>query len=248
VRDTNSKLADLHLTTNEFTKKHLLNLGEPENLIRVIGCPSLDVITEVQKHDKLIDITNIDLAGVGCNFDLKSEFGIIMFHPDTLNDNENLIWVKEIIDSIEKSEIFWFWFWPNPDHGTSAISKEIRKSRENGKLKRVKFIINLKPEIFVKLALTAKLMLGNSSFGIREASFIGLPVINLGKRQFGRQRASNVLDLDCADQAPLLFKEISKQIDKKFEKSFIYGDGNSGTKAATVIGSWQPSIKLRKVE
>ena len=248
IRDTNSKMADLHLTTNEFTKINLIEMGEPEHLIQVIGCPSLDVVSQVQESGGSLNFTNADLSGVGCNFELSSNFGIIMFHPDTLNEIENLAWVKEIIESIEKSNIFWFWFWPNPDHGTSAISKEIRKSRENGKLERVKFIINLQPEIFVKLALKAKIMIGNSSFGIREASFIGLPVINLGKRQIGRQRASNVLDLDNAEQASLLFDEINKQINKTFKKSFLYGDGNSGMKAAAIIGSWLPTIKLRKLE
>lgn len=247
IRDTNSKLADFHLTTNEFTKKRLVEIGEPEDLIRVVGCPSIDIVNDVMNLKDRIQLTQEELSGVGNNFDLKSKYGIVMFHPDTLNESQNMIWIKEIINSIEISGINWFWFWPNPDHGTNSISKEIRHSREVGKLERVKFIINLPPEKFVQLVCNSKIMVGNSSFGIRESSFLGLPVVNIGKRQNGRQRSLNVIDLEDSTRSSELSSIIKSNLENTYPQSTLYGDGTSGFKAAKCIGEWVPKVKIRKI-
>lgn len=243
IRDTNSKLADLHLTTNQITAQRLLSIGESAELVKIVGCPSLDIVNEIKKSPDNC-LMNEDLIGVGNNFSIDQKFGIIMFHPDTLNEPENILWTKALIEMVEKSDLNWFWFWPNPDHGTNSISKEIRRSRESGNLKKVKFIINLPPENFVKLTLKSSLLVGNSSFGIREASYIGLPVINLGNRQAGRQRAENVLDIVNSKMVEKL-NNLESIINSKFESSNIYGSGNSGLLAAQIIGNWQPRIKKR---
>lgn len=243
VRDTNSKLADLHLTTNQVTAERLKNIGESHEIIKIVGCPSLDIVNEIWKSPT-DSLRNEDLIGVGNSFSIDQKFGIIMFHPDTLNEPENILWTKALINMVEKSNLNWFWFWPNPDHGTNSISKEIRKSRESGNLQKVKFIINLPPENFVKLVLKSTLLVGNSSFGIREASYIGLPVINLGDRQSGRQRAENVLDISSLTMADKL-NNLEVIINSKFESSHIYGSGNSGLLAAQIIGKWQPRIKTK---
>lgn len=243
VRDTNSKLADLHLTTNQVTAQRLIDIGEPDEIIEIVGCPSLDIVNEIRKSSDN-SLRNEDLIGVGNNFSIDQKFGIIMFHPDTLNELENILWTMALIEMVEKSNLNWFWFWPNPDHGTNSISKEIRRSRESGNLQNVKFIINLPPENFVKLILKCSLLVGNSSFGIREASYIGLPVINLGNRQAGRQRAENVLDIANPKMVNQL-NDLEIIINSKFESSHIYGSGNSGLLAAQVIGKWQPRIKKK---
>lgn len=243
VRDTNSKLADLHLTTNQVTAQRLIDIGEPNEIIEIVGCPSLDIVNEIRKSSDN-SLGNEDLIGVGNNFSIDQKFGIIMFHPDTLNELENILWTMALIEMVEKSNLNWFWFWPNPDHGTNSISKEIRKSRESGNLQNVKFIINLPPENFVKLILKCSLLVGNSSFGIREASYIGLPVINLGNRQAGRQRAENVLDIANPKMVDKL-NDLEIIINSKFESSHIYGSGNSGLLAAQIIGKWQPRIKKK---
>jgi UDP-N-acetylglucosamine 2-epimerase len=169
-----------------------------------------------------------------------------MFHPDTLEGKQTIDWVNSIIQVIEKSSMKWLWFWPNPDHGTNLVSKSLRRFREAGKLQNVRFVINLPPEQFITLALKSKLMIGNSSFGIREASFIGLPVINLGTRQSGRQRASNVVDIQ-EPNATELGAKVQEQIKARFLSSSIYGTGNAGKVSAKIISEWVPKIKSRRV-
>jgi len=245
IRDTNSKLADIHLTTNDVTAKRLIDMGENPDLIHVVGCPSIDLVLNTIKKPQQIRSSD-ELGGVGAIFDLKSKFGIIMFHPDTFNEKDSLAWIDSIIDLIGTSKINWFWFWPNPDHGTNIISKQIRRAREQGILKNVRFVINLEPESFISLANYSKILIGNSSFGIREASFLGLPVINLGQRQKGRQRGANVFDIESVQGSKELFQVFSQNSkDEKLVSSFLYGDGNSGKRAAAILSSWKPTLKIR---
>ena len=195
--------------------------------------------------NKPIEISE-PLAGVGAEISISSDFGIVMFHPDTLEGKQTIDWVSSLIQVIEKSSMKWFWFWPNPDHGTNLVSKTLRRNREAGKLQNVRFIINLPPEQFITIALKSKLMIGNSSFGIREASFIGLPVINLGKRQSGRQRASNVVEVQEANTQELELK-VQEQTKAKYPSSNLYGTGSAGKKSAEIISNWVPKIKSRGV-
>lgn len=241
IRDVNSKLADLHLTTNYDTKKYLENMGENPDSIFIVGCPSIDIVKEVISKPLP---TFQNLGGVGKEIDVNSEYGIVMFHPDTLEPQSTLEWAKAITDVIDNSHLQWFWFWPNPDHGTNLTSKVLRTAREQGKLKNVRFIINIPPEQFIELACKASIMVGNSSFGIREASFIGLPVLNIGNRQSGRQRASNVTDMPKPRKTEFEFK-IQHLSKVRFPKSEIYGSGNAGRLSAEIISSWSPKIKSR---
>ena len=213
----------------------------------MVGCPSIDIVAEVSRQPfNASDVDSSDLGGVGANFSLASDFGMIMFHPDTLNHNENVEWARQLINLTQSSRFNWIWFWPNPDHGSHEISHEIRKARELGSLSNIRFIVNLTPEDFVKLALWAKTLIGNSSFGIREASFIGLPVVNIGKRQSGRQKAANVLDVANIISFDNLQIIVDQHIKNgRFDRSTLYGAGDSGRQASTAILNWVPAIKIR---
>jgi UDP-N-acetylglucosamine 2-epimerase len=96
----------------------------------------------------------------------------------------------------------------------------------------------------VNLAIHAGIMIGNSSFGIRESSYIGLPVINLGNRQRNRQRGPNVVDLETPSPQDLA-ATIRKNLGSRMASSNIYGDGSAGIRAAKAISEWCPRIKKR---
>ena len=244
VRNANSKLADLHITTNTETATNLISMGESESKIVIAGCPSIDLILQATNTPNLKIVDSNEIIGVGENFSLLDSFGVIMFHPDTANYQENITWIKNLIEMAHASKMKWFWFWPNPDHGTSAISKMIRHARETSLLTNVKFVINVEPDVFINVMKKAKVLIGNSSFGIREASYLGLPVLNLGKRQAGRQKSKNVIDVLDPEMANLL-KAVEQMVGKKFEKSTIYGDGRAGYIAALAISKWSPTTKLK---
>jgi UDP-N-acetylglucosamine 2-epimerase len=168
-----------------------------------------------------------------------------MFLPDTLNLSKTELHLGLIIETIKlRNEIQWVWFWPNSDHGSSNITKQMRLFRESNFGKQVKFLVNVLPEIFVELANRSSFILGNSSFGIREASFLGLPAINIGARQKCRQRATNVIDL----LDPERFEELSKAIDVslavgRYAPSEMYGNGFAGVNGARHLLKWRPQVQ-----
>jgi UDP-hydrolysing UDP-N-acetyl-D-glucosamine 2-epimerase len=240
IRNANSKLADLHLTTNENSAKRLQQLGEKSGDIKIIGCPSIDIIFErIRKSTKPL-LESSSYGGVGANFPTGSDYGIIMFHPDTLQISENNLWLDYIIDMSQNSKMNWFWFWPNVDFGGDFMSKKIRVVREASKFNNIRFIKNLSPDNFIDLAISAKIMVGNSSFGIRESSAIGLPCLNLGHRQNERERAGNVFDI----AVPCDLREVVVRFASKgFKQSTIYGNGNASKLGAEVLSMWTPKLK-----
>jgi UDP-hydrolysing UDP-N-acetyl-D-glucosamine 2-epimerase len=242
IRDANSKLADFHLTTNSYTYSNLIKLGENKDNIRIIGCPSVDLVKNRLSTGSPLKRYASDYGGVGDDFNTDSEFGLILFHPDTFDSKCNLEWVNEILKLTYVSDLNWFWFWPNTDFGSGEISKLLRTARENGSNSKVRYLINLPPEDFIDLSINSKILIGNSSFGIREASYLGLPVINLGNRQKGRQRADNVLDIY---EPTSIYSDFKKQIGRIFESSDLYGNGNSGKLGAEALNLWLPRIKTR---
>ena len=103
IRDANTKLADFHLTTNSITAARLVDMGEREENIKIVGCPSIDLLLEENETSLGVNFkTSADLGGVGSNFSLSNSFGIIMFHPDTLNQDQNVEWAKQLINLSQK--------------------------------------------------------------------------------------------------------------------------------------------------
>lgn len=242
VRDANTKLADLHLTTNYKTRDYLVSIGERKDLIRVVGCPSIDIVKTMMEKMESWNIEEI--KGVGTTISFEDNYGIIMFHPDTLNEHSNQLWIDSIIETVTDTNFKWFWFWPNPDYGTEGISKALRFAREQNLLQNVHFVVNVTPDVFAKMALKASIMIGNSSFGIREGSFIGLPVINLGSRQSNRQRGPNVLDILHPSTVELK-RWVLEHFGKRLPGTNIYGDGKAGITAAREIANWTPTLKTK---
>lgn len=240
IRDANTKLADLHLTTNSLSKDRLLSLGERPSLIHIIGCPSIDLVVETLAKESGFRVS--DVPGVGADIDNGDTFGIVMFHPDTLNETENMFWLGKIIEFVETSSHKWIWFWPNSDHGNTLISKELRRQRERGKLSNVRFVINLPPEDFILLANLSLAIVGNSSFGIREASFLGIPALNLGKRQSGRQVSKNVISIDEQANSDRM-SEVYGVERSDVGVDTLYGDGTAGFLATQILAKWEPKLK-----
>ena len=89
----------------------------------------------------------------------------------------------------------------------------------------------------------SKCVVGNSSSGIREASFLGVPTVNIGTRQSDRERGPNVIDVGYEKKD--ILRSIMKQIGKRYKKSFIYGKGNAGRKIAKIISNTKFKISKK---
>ena len=133
------------------------------------------------------------------------------------------------------------WLWPNNDAGSNMLTKKIRSLREKNKKLKVNFFINFEVEDYLRLINKCKCLIGNSSSGIRESSFLGIPVVNIGERQKLRERGDNVID-SSVDSNKILqsIKIITK---KRIRKTKLYGDGNSNKKIINVLKKIDLSTK-----
>ncbi|SKB59956.1 UDP-N-acetyl-D-glucosamine 2-epimerase, UDP-hydrolysing [Salegentibacter holothuriorum] len=236
VRHANTKLADIHLVASKDARERVIKLGEiPEKVINT-GCPSIDLAKEILESPKL-DFDPIEkYGGVGSKLDWKTGYIVVMQHPVTTEYQEAKAHITETLKAIKKLDLPTFWFWPNVDAGSDGTSNGIRTFREIEKPKNIHFFKNMEPKDFLRLLKNSKALVGNSSVGLRECAYLGVPVVNIGNRQFRRIRAKNVTDVNYN------LNEILKATEKSittnhFESSEIYGKGNSGKYIAEILAT-----------
>lgn len=237
VRHANTKLADLHMVASEDAKQRVLKMGENPNMVFNTGCPSIDIANEI-KNNATLDFDPIEkYGGVGVDINWKKEgYLVVMQHPVTTEYKTARKDVEETLHAIHELNIPTFWFWPNVDAGSDGTSSGIRSFREIHQPKNIHFFKNMEPNDFLKLLVNSKCLVGNSSVGIRECSYLAVPVVNIGTRQNRRERGSNVLDT-IYDK-----NEIIKSVKDRISTSDIvseniYGDGMSGQKIADILAN-----------
>lgn len=241
VRHANTKLADVHLVSSEDARKRVLKLGEDENSIFNTGCPSIDLVREIENEINVDFDPMLKYGGVGPKIDWRSGYIVVMQHPVTTEYQNAKKQILETLNAVKELNIPTFWFWPNVDAGSDGTSNGIRSFRELEKPENIHFFKNMEPMDFLRLLKGAKALVGNSSAGIRECSYLGLPVINIGNRQNKRMRATNVADVAYDRNEIALAIEKAIQI-RNYEKSEIYGSGNSGKKIAEILSTMKLSF------
>lgn len=240
VRHANTKLADIHFVTSEDAKNRVIKMGENEHYVFNTGCPSIDLAAQVQQKPKLDFDPFQKYGGVGASFPLEEGYIVVMQHPVTTEYNQAKTDVTKTLEVIDKIGVPTFWFWPNVDAGADGTSNGIRSYREKHNPKNIRFFKNMEPNDFLRLLVNGKCLIGNSSVGIRECSFLGVPVVNIGTRQNRRLRGENVIDVSY-DKKEIL-DAITHQLETpKDESSTIYGKGDSGQKIADILSD----IELR---
>ena len=237
VRHAVSKLADIHLVASEQAKERLIKMGEEQDRIYVTGCPSIDIAKdvkeEVDKYGTSFDPIEMQ-SGVGSAWKDHSRYIVVMLHPVTTQIASAKFQTEEVLKAVESLDCQIYWFWPNVDAGSNAVSSVIRHHRELGITKNIYFIKNLKPEDFLKLLYKSICIVGNSSVGIRECSYLGVPAVNIGDRQKGRDLGRNVIDVE-EYSSDRIIDAIKKAESMPHNSDDIYGNGNAGQRIADVI-------------
>lgn len=240
VRHAITKLSDYHFAASESAEKRIHLLGEEQSSIYNTGCPSIDLASEVLENPK-IDFNLFEkYGGVGAEFDVNEDYLVVMQHPVTNEYQESKNQIVETLTAINELNIPTFWFWPNVDAGSDGTSKGIRSFREKNRINNIHFFKNMEPTDFLKLLSNSKSLIGNSSVGIRECAYLGVPVVNIGSRQQRRDRGYNVIDVDYKSE------EIKNAITKwikagRPKKSLVYGGGDAGLKIADKLSE----VKLK---
>ena len=233
VRHAVTKLSNLHLVATERAKKIVKLMGEnPKNVFNV-GCPSIDLIKKIN-FKKKIDLSKYKY-GVGHKLDLSQPYIVILLHPVTTDYLRNLDLINNVLKTVLKLRTQVVWLWPNNDAGANFLTKKIRSFREKNKEIKINFFTNLETEDYLKLIKNSECLVGNSSSGIRESSFLCVPTVNIGERQYLRERGNNVIDVQ--EKSEKIFDAIKKISQKKIKKSHLYGAGNTSKKIVKILSS-----------
>lgn len=243
VRHAVTKLSNLHFVCTELAAERVLRMGEESSTIFVTGCPSIDLAAEV-----LIDPTlNFDpferYGGVGVPVDLSNGYLVVMQHPVTTEYEMARKHVTETLYAVQDIGLPTLWFWPNVDAGSGGSSNGIRTFRERENPSNIHFFKNMAPTDFLRLIRNSSSLVGNSSVGIRECSFLGVPVVNIGSRQAGRERGSNVLDVDC-DRFEITAAIRHHRRNGCYPNNRLYGDGHAGKRIAQLLS--EEPLKIEK--
>jgi UDP-hydrolysing UDP-N-acetyl-D-glucosamine 2-epimerase len=244
VRHAVTKLADLHFVATEKSAERVIRMGEEPSSVFVTGCPSVDLALSIKENPALNFDPFEKSRGVGPSFDLSDGYLVVGQHSVTTEHEEARQQITETLFAVHESNVPAFWYWPNVDAGSDGTSKGIRVFREMNRDARIHFFISLDPEDFLRLACNSLCLVGNSSVGIRECSSLGLSVVNIGSRQQGRERGSNVKDVAC-DRREILEAIRAQLANGRYESEFIYGDGKAGEKIAALLAECELRVEKR---
>ena len=234
VRHAVTKLADLHLVSTAGAAERVIRMGEPPATVHVTGCPSIDLACETLGSPALDFDPYAKYGGVGAGMDLSGGYVVVLQHPVTTEHELARAHVTETLHAVRDTGLPTLWFWPNPDAGSDGTSGGIRRFRELEKPANIHFFKNMAPEDFLRLVYHSRCLIGNSSMGIRECSFLGVPVVNIGSRQLGRDRGRNVVD--SAYSRDEIGRALAGHLaNGRYPSDPLYGDGRAGPRIAGVL-------------
>jgi len=243
VRHAVTKLAHLHFATNELSKERILKMGEiPENVYNV-GSPDAEFLNSQDLTFNPNEIWKGGTIGVGERPDLSKKYLIIIQHPVTTEHKKSKEQTEETIKAIHELKMPTIWIWPNVDAGTDELSKAVRVYRENTEQNHIQFVRFLDPNLFAKLLKNAACIVGNSSAGIKESSFLGTPAVNIGTRQQGRLKDKNVIDVshDSEEIKEAILKQIKNG---NYNQSELYFKPDTSKQIANTLA--ESKIKVQK--
>lgn len=186
------------------------------------GCPSIDLALRASKEAR---VKPSEIGGAGAAMDRSLPLVVWLQHPVTTELADIPAQWMATAQALERGCYDVLSFWPSQDAGADAIAKSLRCSQD-----RWHTVRNLPPMRFLKLLTQAAVVVGNSSAGIRECAALGVPVVNIGTRQQGRERAANVIDVP--HDAGAIYAAIETQRQRRYDPSPLYGDGRSGRRIA----------------
>ncbi len=247
VRHAVTKLADLHFVSTDKAAERVIRMGEEPAKVFVTGCPSIDLAVEVLERPEMDFDPFVKYGGVGASVDLSGGYLVVLQHPVTTEYEEAREQAMETLHAVsEVAEIGLpaLWFWPNVDAGSDGTSNAIRSFRELHNPRNIHYFKNMEPTDFLRLLVGSRCLVGNSSVGIRECSYLGVPTVNIGSRQSGRERGHNVIDVDHRREA--IVAAIRRHLeDGRRESDLIYGHGRAGERIAELLASQPLSIEKR---
>lgn len=221
-RHCNTKLCSAHLVSSEDAKRRVLCMGEAEEAVHVIGSPELDVhgrpsgvsIDQVRKRYEI----------------LESDYGICVFHPVTSETSTIAIQAQSLFSTLERSGRYFVVILPNNDPGASDIFTVINALPDS----QFRRIPSMRFIYFSELLKNAQLVIGNSSVGVREAPFLGIPSLDIGTRQSRRSQTDSLFHADALD-VDRITSFLKGEWGKRYRPYQGFGSGLASEKFTTLL-------------
>ena len=181
ARHAITKLSNIHFAATEKSASRIKQMGENPDNIFVVGAPGLDSIMKSKD--------NVDKNYLLNKYKINKDFVLILQHPVSLEVDDSAFQIQQTLDAVMSTDYQVILVYPNADAGGRAMIDKINEYD-------VDAYKNIPHDDFIGLLSLASALIGNSSSGIIESSSFKLPVINIGTRQSGREKAENVIDVD----------------------------------------------------
>jgi UDP-hydrolysing UDP-N-acetyl-D-glucosamine 2-epimerase len=221
ARHAISKFTHYHFPSTHRSAEYLIRMGESPETILTVGCPSSDIARTL---DRTLRPEVVNSGGNGALIDVTRPYLLVLFHPTTTEYGGEAGQMEEILEALGGLATQCILLWPNIDAGSDRISKAIRVFRDQTKITWLRTLTNLTPENYLKVLANAACAVGNSSSFVRDAGFLGTPVVLVGNRQDGRETDEHVV------ATPPVAAEIEAAVrwqlaHGRYAPSALYGDG-----------------------
>ena len=229
IRDAVTSLSSLHCVCTPAAAMRVYALTGDYARIRVTGCPSIDLAHQVKDEPP---VTRHELGGVGPDVDPEGPFLTLLQHPVT-SEPDSYGQMQTTLEALGQIHVPLIAFWPGEDAGQEGSAKALRDWRESHAYHSVRYVKTLPPKRFLKLLTQTRCLVGNSSASVREGSYLGVPAVVIGTRQFGRERASNVVEVP--HDVARIRAAVDYQRLRRYPSSALYGRGDAAQKIAEVV-------------
>jgi len=235
VRHSVTKMATYHFPATDAYRARIIQMGEDPGRVFNFGAPGLDQI-----HRKK-PMTRRALEKV-LDFDLTGRVAIVTYHPVTLYSGSSVGTVKNIVESLERTGLRAVFTKANADSDGIRINRYISEICA-AQPKKYKFFDNLGQDVYLSCLKRLDLMIGNSSSGLIEAPTQKIPVVNIGRRQDGRVKAGNVIDVDVSAAGILrgvelaLSGDFARRLVDVINPYDLHGDGKTSFRIKEALKS-----------
>jgi UDP-N-acetylglucosamine 2-epimerase (hydrolysing) len=209
IRHSVSKMSHIHFVSNEEAKSRLIQMGENDESIFIIGSPDIDLVEsdELPSLQTVKDIYAIDFE----------KYSILLFHPVTTEYDSFKKYANNIVNSALKTNDNFVVIFPNNDNGSEFILSAYETLKNNSNFQ---IFPSIRFEFFLVLLKNSQYILGNSSAGIVEAPYYGVPTVNIGSRQNGRTNSNLIIHCDydekCIQEAIIKVPAEKHPVEKRF--------------------------------
>jgi len=229
ARHAITKLSHIHLPATEKSAERIIKMGEDQRHVFVVGAPGLDEI-------KKLPLESLNAVAERYGIDRAVPLILVIQHPVPLEPGDPAVQMDETLKAVSSFPHQVFVLYPNADAGGRVMIDVIKKYAA---AKKIRAFPSIDHADYLAILQLSSVLVGNSSSGIIEAPSFGVPAINIGTRQSGREQGENVIDTgyDAAMITAAINRALSVEEFRRKVKTAInpYDKGNSSKKIVEIL-------------